>query len=117
MSKFKAVFHIDFDSTPIFKLALTNIKNFIKDAGADNVEIAVLANGFAVKCFVRESNSNFSDLLEEFHELGVKFYVCDNALNAHNIDKNHLFEFCEIVPAGITKLVELQKAGYAYIKP
>ena len=113
----KVVFHVDMDDTPVFNLALANITNFLKDVGAENADVALLANGFAVKLFVKASNAKFRETLEELHKQGVKFYVCNNALNAHGINKEDLFEFCEIVPAGVTKLVELQNAGYAYIKP
>ncbi len=103
------------DDTPVFELTLANITNFLKDVG--DAEVALLANGFAVKLFVKGANEKFRERLEELHKKGVKFYVCNNALNAHRIDREDVFKFCEVVPAGITKLVELQQAGYAYIKP
>jgi hypothetical protein len=111
----KVVFHIDLDSTPVFELALTNVINFLRDVG--KAEVAFLANGFAVKHFIKESSTKFKVRLEELYKQGVKFYVCNNALNAHNIDREQIFDFCEVVPAGVTKLVELQSKGYAYIKP
>ncbi len=113
----KVVFHVDMDDTPVFNLALANITNFFKDVGAENADVALLANGFAVKLFVKVSNAKFKETLEELHKQGVKFYICNNALNAYGINREDLFKFCEIVPAGVTKLVELQNAGYAYIKP
>ncbi len=51
------------------------------------------------------------------NETAPKFNVCNNAMKIHKINKEDLFEFCEVVPAGITKLVELQMDGYAYVKP
>ncbi|WP_202320215.1 DsrE family protein [Archaeoglobus neptunius] len=111
----KALFHVDFDSTSTFELALANIENFIKDVG--DAEVAVVANGYAVKLFVRSANPKFAQKLVELNEKGVRFYVCNNALNLHGIDKENLFEFCEVVPAGVTKIVELQNDGFAYIKP
>ncbi len=111
----KAVFHLDFDDTPTFELALANIANFLNNVGT--ADVAVLANGFAVKLFVKKAGGKFKERLEELSARGVKFYVCNNALNIHDISKEDIFEFCEVVPAGVTKLVELQKEGYAYIKP
>jgi hypothetical protein len=115
MRKMKVVFHLDFDDTPAFELALVNITNFLKDV--EDAEVVLLANGFAVKLFVKSSAKKFAEKLEELSRKGVKFYVCNNALNAHIISREDVFEFCEIVPAGVTKLVELQESGYAYIKP
>ncbi|NJE00126.1 hypothetical protein E3E26_10115 [Thermococcus sp. LS1] len=114
--KLKVVFHLDLDDTPTLMLALKFINNLFKDVGQENAEVAVLANAFAVKLFVKDSNTKFKEQLENLHNWGVKFYVCNNALNTHCIDKSAIFEFCEIVPAGITKLIELQKEGYAYVK-
>ncbi len=115
MTDLRVVFHLDFDDTLTFELALANIMNFLNDVG--EADVAVLANGFAVKLFVKKAGVKFKEKLEELSNKGVKFYICNNALNAHNISKEDIFEFCEIVPAGITKLVELQNEGYAYIKP
>jgi intracellular sulfur oxidation DsrE/DsrF family protein len=33
------------------------------------------------------------------------------------INRKELVTFCEVIPAGITKIIELQKDGFAYIKP
>ncbi len=115
MNKFKVVFHLDFDNTPTLEMAIGNITNFLNDV--KDAEVALLANGFAVKLFVKATNSKFEGAMRELHEKGVKFYVCNNALRANGIKKEDLFEFCEVVPAGVTKLAELQRDGYAYIKP
>lgn len=112
---YKVVFHIDTDDTFVFELALTNITNFLNDV--NDAEVALLANGFAVKLFVKSTNEGFREKLEELHRKGVKFYVCRNSMNTHKISKNDIFNFCQVVPAGVTKLVELQQRGYAYIKP
>jgi len=124
MDKIKVVFHIDTENISTFELMLTNIINLMKDIGNENLEIIVIANGTAVKSFVKESNMKYSTQLEELHKKleelhkkNVKFYICNNSLNVNKINKDHLFEFCEIVPAGITKLIELQRNNYIYIKP
>ncbi len=115
MNAYKVVFHLDFDDTPTLELAIANIMNFISDV--KDASIVMLSNGYAVKLFVKASNSKLEDTMKELHKKGVKFYICNNALKANGIKKEDLFEFCEVVPAGVTKLVELQKEGYAYIKP
>ncbi|MGY0287312.1 MAG: DsrE family protein [Candidatus Methanodesulfokora washburnensis] len=115
MTSRKAVFHIDRDETYIFELMIANIRNFLADVG--NADIAVVANGPAVKLFVESSNKRFEEELRSFSEKGVRFYICENSLKYHRIDRQDLFRFCEIVPAGITKIVALQEDGYAYIKP
>ncbi len=114
---FKVVFHMDMDNTPIFELTAGNIANLLKDVGSENAQVSLLANGNAVKHFVKEANIKYLPMLEELHKNGVKFYICNNSLNKHGLKKEQMFDFCEVVPAGVTKLVELQKEGCAYIKP
>ncbi len=54
-----------------------------------------------MKLFVEKVSAKFREMLEELNEKGVKFYVCNNAVKVHKINR-------EVVPAGITELVELQ---------
>ncbi len=111
----KVVFHLDMDSTSILELCIANVSNFLNDVG--NAEVVVLANGYAVKLFVKVANTKLEEKMRELSKRGVRFFVCNNALNLHGIKKDDIFDFCEVVPAGVTKLVELQNDGYAYIKP
>ena len=112
----RVVFHIDLDSTPTFELLLGNIQNLLKSV--NDAEIAVVANGFAVKLFTRSNLGKYAEEIEELVKRGVVFYICNNALsNLVYIRKEDVSELCEIVPAGVVKLIELQEKGYAYIKP
>jgi intracellular sulfur oxidation DsrE/DsrF family protein len=111
----KAVFHLDMDETPILELCLANVTNFLNDV--TEAKVALLANGYAVKLFVRAANPKLEDRMRELSKRGVRFFVCNNALTLHGINREDVFDFCEVVPAGVTKLVELQNEGYAYIKP
>ncbi|NPA39679.1 MAG: hypothetical protein GXO57_04465 [Thermodesulfobacteria bacterium] len=115
MNKKGVVFHLDLNDVNIFQLCINNIKNFLPYAKGK--EVAVVANGTAVKLFLKDSSEEFKDDLEELVKNGVKFFVCSKAIFANKIEKSKLFNFCEIVPAGIAKIVELQEEGYIYIKP
>ena len=55
--------------------------------------------------------------MAELHKVGVSFKMCRNALAKNKIENADLFEVCEIVPAGILELINLQREGFAYIKP
>ena len=131
MDKLKAIFHVN--ETANWQKTLTNISNFIKDAGAGNVDVEVLANGAAVDIFknncqvndggcgcVPSGRGKKQDTLPKMHDLaqmGIKIAACRNALKAHAIDESKLPSFVTVVPAGITEIVKKQSAGYAYIKP
>ena len=118
MNLFKVVFHID----EMYKWALTlgNVKNFIKDIGSAEYYIGIVVNAEAVKIFADTNDAELHTLLQEMKRLvqpGIKIMVCRNALQANAIPETIMPEFVSVVPAGITRLVVLQKAGYCYIKP
>ncbi|MGC8933218.1 MAG: DsrE family protein [Candidatus Methanodesulfokora sp.] len=113
-AEYKAVFHIDRDEISTFELMIANIKNFLADV--NDADIAVVANGPAVRIFTKLDEKSEEEL-NLLHKRGVRFFLCRNALRVHKIDEQDVPKFCEIVPAGITKIVELQRDGYSYIKP
>ena len=43
--------------------------------------------------------------------------VCENALDKLEVNRENLIEECELTPAGISTLIDLQQQGFAYINP
>ena len=43
--------------------------------------------------------------------------MCKNALDANKMTAADLWPGCEVVPAGLVEIVELQNKGFAYIRP
>ncbi|MCL0080644.1 DsrE family protein [Peptococcaceae bacterium] len=127
MDKLKAIFHVN--ETANWQKTLTNINNFVKDAGISNANIKILANGSAVNIFKDDCPTSSScgcgstkttsipQQISELAQIGIEIAVCRNALKAHDLAENKLPSFVTVVPAGITELVEKQHQGYAYIKP
>ena len=87
-----------------------NVKNLLKETVG---EIHILINGEPVSLAV----SGQENRLEELIDLGVTISLCNNALKANNIDKEHLISGVNIVSAGVLELMEKQEAGFSYIKP
>ncbi|MGC8605506.1 MAG: DsrE family protein [Desulfomonilaceae bacterium] len=114
---YKAVFHLDSDKEQTLILALGNINNLFKEIPAQQCDINIVANGTAVKLFKKDTVPNHAKAIEELHKLGVHFKMCNNALTYNKISKYDLIDFCEIVPAGIVEIIDLQRMGFAYIKP
>lgn len=113
----KVVFHLDWDQEERLTLALENIKNLFKEVPPQQCRVCMVANGKAVKLFRKDRIGEHAADMEELHKLGVRFTACRNALAKNKIEKSDLFHLCEIVPAGILELIDLQAQGYAYIKP
>lgn len=114
---YRAVFHIDMDEIKPFGLALANAANLLRAIPEKHYDIVMVYNGPAVQLLQAEQCAAFRDEIWNLQQARVAFKVCRNALNRFNVDPDSLIEGCEIVPAGIVALIELQQDGYAYIKP
>lgn len=116
MSEYKVVFHIDEISK--WKLLLNNAANLLEALGDEKIYIEVVANSEAVKYYDSNQNLHIADnKMEYLNKKGVKFIACNNALTAYEIKKHNIFQFVDIVPAGVVELVRRQSEGFAYIKP
>lgn len=111
MYKLKVVFHID--EMEKWDLVLKNAKNFYE--GAENPEIAIVANGDAVRAYLKESEyeAKFNMLLGG----DIELLACENALNRCDIGGREILPYVKKVAVGVIELVERQDAGYRYIKP
>jgi uncharacterized protein len=113
----KALFHLDLNQEDRLTLALANIKNLFREIPAQQCDVSVVANGNAVNLFKKNAVPGHGKTIEELHNLGVNFKMCRNALANNKISKEDLIDVCEIVPAGILEIIDLQRMGFAYIKP
>ena len=103
----KVVFHID----ELDKWVETskNVANLLKDA--PETDIVVSVNGIAITGYLDNKQSDFIQLE------AVTFHACNNAMKANHVSPESLPGNVEVVPAGVIDLIQLQHAGYAYIKP
>jgi len=114
---YRAVFHVDLDDAKPLTIALTNAGNMLRAIPEKHYDLIILFNGPAVTLLQSEQCAPYREEIRQLQQAGVSFKVCRNALNRFNINPDSLIEGCEIVPAGIVTLIELQQDGYAYIKP
>ncbi|MDY0391743.1 DsrE family protein [Desulfobulbus oligotrophicus] len=114
---YRAVFHVDLDEVKPFAIALSNISNLLRAIPEKHYDLVLLCNGPAVVLLQSDACAPHREEIWQLQQARVSFKVCRNALNRFNIDPDNLIEGCEIVPAGIVTLIELQQDGYAYIKP
>ncbi len=115
--KAKVVFHIDWDNEDALIMALNNMENLLKEIPSNEANVYLVANGLAVKLFRLERATSYASRIKRLSEVGVHFFLCNNSLHNLSIGHSELIESCEIVPAGILKLIQLQSDGCAYIKP
>jgi len=115
--QYKAVFHVDQKDGQVFNLALNNVINLLKAIPGQEHDLVVLLNGPAVGLAAREEAAPFLEMIQGLSARGVRFQVCDNAMKRFEVKPDSLIAECQIIPAGIVGLIELQNQGFAYIKP
>jgi len=114
---YHAVFHVDLDDVKPLTIALTNVSNLLRAIPEKHCDLVILFNGPAVSLLQSEQCASYREDIRRLQQARVSFKVCRNALNHFNINPDSLIDGCEIVPAGVVTLIELQQGGYAYIKP
>lgn len=109
----KVVLHIN---NPLkMTMLVNNIKNLRKMLDKDAV-IVVVVNGPAVARFSTAFSSRKQ--LDQILQQDAVVNICSFALKNKNISKDQLFEgVVYLEDGGVSKLVEFQQQGYAYIKP
>lgn len=112
---YDTVFH--FDNEPgSLRITINNIVNVYKALENESFKTVLVVNGPGIQQLGRD-NENFAGDIRKLKELGVSIRVCRNALNHFNLSEDWLCPECEIVPAGVVELIDLQRQGFAYIKP
>ncbi|MEG2172388.1 MAG: DsrE family protein [Desulfovibrionaceae bacterium] len=113
---YNLLMHVDLDEPKRIHILVDNITNYLVALPDQDVQVAVVANGPAVKFFTKE-NCPVVEALEKLATQKVSFRICANALRKFQITPEQLLPQCTIVPAGILEIVRLQRENFAYIKP
>ena len=100
----KALIHID--EREKIQLAINNIKNLQKEPLIS--EVVCVINGDAVTRLVNIKIDSFNY---------IEVFVCQNSLNAHQIESEQIDHNYTIVSSGVVHIVKLQEDNYRYIKP
>lgn len=100
------------------QLVLNVARNLLKFYGADKVDVEVVAFGSGLRLLFKDNV--LSDQIQSLATECVRFSACQNTLNAMTKKLGHTPELnaeARIVPAGIVRLVELNKAGFFVSRP
>ena len=119
----RVAFHVDQNDVDVMKLALGNSRNAFElyKARGEEVEIEIVAYSQGLH-MLRDDTSPVKAEIRELRKLvpQVAFGACNNTKNAMEKREGKpvpIIAEATIVPAGVVRLIELQEAGYAYIKP
>lgn len=100
------------------QLVLNVAHNLIKYYGADKVDVEVVAFGPGLRLLFKDNA--LSDRIQSLAAEGVRFSACSNTIAAMTKKLGHAPELspvARIVPAGIVRLVALNKAGFFVSRP
>ena len=119
----KVAIHVDQNDPDVMNMALNNAQNVTNyyTGKGEEVVIELVAYGPGLNMFV-EGKSPVADRLAvmtlEMPKLTLA--ACGNTLEAMKKKAGGdvpLISEAVVVPSGVVRLIELQEAGYAYVKP
>jgi len=115
----KVFYHLDEPGVDRAKAVLVNIENHVSVVGWKNIEaLELVVHGPALRTFLaKDMDPDVRGKLETLLAGGLKFDACQNTMARQKIDLKDLIEGATPVPSGVVRVMELQEAGYAYIKP
>jgi intracellular sulfur oxidation DsrE/DsrF family protein len=119
--KHRILYQLDDAGLDKAKFVLGNIRNHVAGVGGwqniDAVELVVF--GPALKSFVKDSiDPALKQSLEALQGQGMTFGACGNTMKNFTITAEQLPVKSLILPqGGVVRIMELQEAGYIYIRP
>jgi len=115
----KIFYHLDEPGADRAKAVLVNIENHVNVVGWKNIEaLELVVHGPALRTFVaKDIDPDVRGKLETLLAGGLRFDACQNTMARQKIALKDLIEGATPVPSGAVRVMELQEAGYAYIKP
>ena len=114
--EYDLILHLDSAEESLLRMCLRNAGNYYKALPDEHFELVLVANGGGVKHFARDT-PELKNWAAELADRGMKIKVCANAMAEHGIKAEDLWPFCEVVPAGLVAIIDLQNLGYSYVKP
>lgn len=114
----KLVIQVSSSDPVTHKLAVANAINVQKAYGMDNVAVEIVAYGPGLGILTAQSDQ--AERIKSLSAQNIQFSACRNTMN--NIKNKTgkepvLLSGVKIVPAGVSRIIELQEQGYSYIRP
>ncbi len=101
------------------KIALNNAANVLKAYGPGEVMVEIVAYGPGLSILTKKSKLAKRVKSMAFNE-DLTFSACNNTMKKIMKKKGKmpkLTKGVKIVPAGVTRIIELHEKGYAYVRP
>jgi intracellular sulfur oxidation DsrE/DsrF family protein len=121
----RVAIQIDQNDAAVIGMALNNASHVIEHyrAKGEDVDVEIVAYGPGLN-MLRADTSTVKDRLDQLVQLAapgrLKFAACNNTKEAMEKREGHpitLVPQATLVPAGVVELMELQEAGWSYVRP
>jgi intracellular sulfur oxidation DsrE/DsrF family protein len=115
----KVLYHLDEPGVDRARAVLVNIENHVNVVGWKNIEaLELVVHGPALRTFLaKDMDPEVRGKLETLLAGGLRFDACQITMARQKIEVKDLIEGVTPVPSGVVRVMELQEAGYAYIRP
>ncbi|MDY0329200.1 MAG: hypothetical protein RBR52_01730 [Thiomonas sp.] len=117
-AKYDVVLQVSEDDPERWALVLNNAQNILDAVGQENARVVVVAYGPGLKMLLK--NSPQAKRIASQNEEGIEFDACHNTMEGMAKKLGHLPALVPqavIVPAGVLRIMQLEHAGFEYIKP
>jgi len=115
----KVLYHLDEPGGDRAQTVLVNSENHVHGVGWKKIEaLELVVHGPALRTFLaKDIDPDVRGKLETLLAGGLRFDACQITMTRQKIDVKDLIQGVTSVPSGVVRVMELQEAGYAYIRP
>ena len=117
-AKYDVVLQVSEDEPARWDLVLNNAQNILDAVGQENARVVVVAYGPGLKMLFK--NSPEAKRISSLNDEGIEFDACHNTMEGMAKKLGHLpvlVPQAVIVPAGVLRIMQLEHAGFNYLKP
>ncbi len=113
----QVVFHMNSGDSHVQKGALNNIAHLYQEVARDQIAVELVVHGAGLT-LLDKNRTQFAEELERLKKLyGVSYTACSNTMKAMNLTRDDLVGQVDRTVPAMVRLMELQEAGWVYIKP
>ncbi len=114
--------HVDQNDPAVMNMALNNVQNLTAyyASQGDTTDVELVAYGPGLTMLLKDSPVAGRIAEMSLASEALHFDACGNTLKGMEAKAGHklaLLDEARVVPSGVVKLIELQEAGYSYVRP
>ena len=110
--KYKVVIQLSGNDSKLQKATIGQVNNILK--ALEDIDIEVVTHSHGIEMLF--NHSLLKNNLDQLHQKGVAFLVCQNAMAAQNIEKDSLLPFARVIPSAVAHLIVRQSEGWSYLR-